>query len=189
MSRKKRKISTARVSMRTGNIRAELVSAEVDNPYFAREHAESQSNPKTIAVFKNVRESAVATLASKGALDAPQVAAADRFRRWFETMGGAGARAIDWRKEAVDGGRFPDPIGDHAIDAGKQLAAAYEVLTNAHGIYAWKLVGYVCGEGRSIHELTQTRRQRDTMTDNLRSYLDCLAEHWGFSTKAKAIRQ
>ena len=82
-----------------------------------------------------------------------------------------------------DGGRFPDPIGTEAINAGKQLAAAYEVVVKAHGIYGWRIVGYVCGEGRSVHELTSTRRQRDTLTDNLRTYLDVLAAHWDFQTK------
>jgi len=34
-----------------------------------------------------------------------------------------------------------------------------------------------------VHELTSTRRQRDTLTDNLRTYLDVLAAHWDFQTK------
>lgn len=36
-----------------------------------------------------------------------------------------GAHTIDYSREYVDGDRFPDPIGDAQIDAGKKLAAAY----------------------------------------------------------------
>jgi hypothetical protein len=157
----------------------ELMHDTRDNPDFSRDHEEGKyGNPRRISVVVNVRESAVSTLAARGLLNEAQVEAADKFRRLFERMGGSGARAIDWRKEAVDGGRFPDPIGVAQIDAGKQLAAAYEDLVKQHGVYAWKLVSYVCGDGYSIHELTETRRQRDTMTDNLRGYLDVLAGHW-----------
>lgn len=162
----------------------ELAQAVRDNPDFSRDHAEGKlGNPRKISVVVNVRESAVSTLAARGLLNEAQVEAADRFRRLFEAMGGNGPRAVDWRREAVDGGRFPDPIGTRQIDAGKQLAAAYENLTKEHGRYGWKIVGYVCGEGLSIHDMTETRRQRDTMTDQLRLYLDNLAEFWGLRSK------
>lgn len=163
----------------------EMRPAVIDNPYFSADHPEGRSNPKRITGLRNVKESPAAYLYSKGALDDAQLAAADQFRKLFEALGGSGARAMDWRREFVDGGRFPDPIGAHQIDAGKKMAIAYETLTKAHGLYSWRLVGYVCGEGKHITELTETRRQRDTMTDLLRMYLDCLGEHWGKATKRR----
>lgn len=161
----------------------EVVSGQVPNPNWSRAHSGAKANPRFITAPMNAKESAISVLASKGAIDECQAEAAVKFRRLFEAMGGKGARAIDYSREFVDGGRFPDPIGDAQIDAGKKLAAAYDALVQEHGVYGWKIVSYVCGEGRSIHELADTRRQRDTMTDNLRSYLDCLAAHWRLSTR------
>lgn len=161
----------------------QVPQAAVENPMWSRAHHGDKSNPRFITVQVNPRESAIAELASRQALNEAQVAAADMFRRLFEAMGGTGARGIDTTREFVEGGRFPDPIGDKAITAGKKLALAHEALVSAHGLYGWRLIGYICGEGRSIHELTETRRQRDTMTDNLRAYLDCLAQHWQLSTR------
>lgn len=161
----------------------ELISDSVQNPDWRPARDGEKAFPRYATAIRNVRESGVSLLASKGALNEAQVAAADKFRRLFETMGASGARGIDMTREYVDGGRFPDPIGTEAINAGKQLASAYEVVVKAHGIYAWKIVGYICGEGRTVHELTATRRQRDTLTDNLRDYLDVLAGHWDFQTK------
>jgi hypothetical protein len=170
----------------------QVPQATVENPMWSRAHHGDKSNPRFITVQVNPRESAISELASRQALNEAQVAAADMFRRLFEAMGGSGARGIDTTREFVEGGRFPDPIGDRAITAGKKLALAHEALVKAHGLYGWRLVGYICGEGYSIRELlgqkdddksSVGRRQRDTMTDNLRAYLDCLAAHWQLSTR------
>lgn len=181
-----RKDAKERAAIKHQRPKIEARRQMIENPEFSRDHAEDKAaNFRKIAADVNSRESAITVLASKKAIDECQAEAAVRFRRLFEAMGGKGARAIDYSREFVDGGRFPDPIGDQQIDAGKKLAAAYEVLTKSHGIYAWRLVSYVCGEGRSIHDMTETRRQRDTMTDMLKLYLDCLSEHWQLSTRRK----
>jgi hypothetical protein len=162
----------------------EIVTRKEDNPLFSYDHdADKLGNFRKIDVAINIRESSIETMFARGYINRAQREAADEFRRLFEMMGGSGARAIDWRREAVDGGRFPDPIGESAIDAGKKLAAAHDVLTKVHGLYGWRLIGYICGEGRSVSELTATRRQRDTMMDNMRTYLNCLVDHWGFGTR------
>ena len=163
----------------------ELVTDMVQNPDWRVAHDGEKAFPRQVAAVRNVRESGVSLLASKGALNAAQVAAADRFRKLFEAMGASGARAIDFTREAVDGGRIPDPISNRSIEAGQTLAEAHKVIKKTHGVYAWSLLGYICGEGRSVHDLTRTRRQRDTMTDLLRMYLDVLAVHWDFQTKRR----
>lgn len=171
-----------------GNVKAELVMTEVENPYFQRDHPVGPTNPKSITVPVNIRESAISVLASKGAINEAQAAAAVQFRSLYETMGGAGARSINWLNEVVDGGKARLDIGERQMAAGLSLKSARMALVKTHGEYAWKLIGYICGEGRSVHELTTTRRQRDTMTDNLRMYLDCLAELWGYTTGAQQRR-
>jgi hypothetical protein len=164
----------------------ELAPAMVDNPLWSRAYDGDKTNPRKITAMRNVKESPAAFLYSKGALDDAQLEAADMFRKLFEAMGGTGARAIDWRREFVDGGRTPEPISVRSIHAGMALRAAHKVLVAEHGVFGWKLVGYVCGEGKHIHEMFEVRRQRETMTDLLRMYLDCLSQHWNLATKKRA---
>lgn len=170
------------MSMMLGNIKAETVLRSVPNPDWRPDRDGVRAFPRNITAAVNIRESSISAMLANDAITASQHAAAEKFRTLFETMGASGAKGIDTTREFVDGGTFPEPIGDEAIDAGKKLARAYDALVPSHGLYAWRLVGYICGEGRTIRELTETRRQRDTMADNLRMYLDTLAAHWGYAT-------
>lgn len=184
MARRKRKPVQQPPSqplMRTGNIRAELVATEVDNPLYSREHDGDRTNPRRISAYVNIRESAITALAAKGALNPAQAAAAHKFRQLWERIGGSGAGAMDYSRVVVDGGKAPEPISAAQMEAGRELKEAQTRLKQAHGDYAYRLVGYICGQGYSIHDLCETRRQRDTMTDLLRMYLDVLAELWGRS--------
>lgn len=156
--------------------------ATVENPNWSRAYDGDKTNPRFISVPFNHKESAVSVLASKGAIDPAQYAAAFRFRQLWERLGGAGAGAMDYSRVVVDGGMTPDPISSAQMEAGRELKRAEEALRKAHGEYAYKLVGYICGQGYSVHDLTETRRQRDTMTDLLRMYLDVLAGLWDFAT-------
>jgi hypothetical protein len=168
-----------------GNRQAVVTVEEVENPMWSKAHDGDRTNPRRIQVFKNARESELAVLRRAGSIDDSQMMAGDTIRSLFEAMGGTGARAMDTTKEFVDGGRFPDPIGTHAIDAGKKLAAANHVLVKEYGEYAWRIVIYICGQGVSVQQMTSTRRQADTMRDNIGKYLALLAEHWGYSTVKK----
>jgi len=170
-----------------GNRKTVLSSKEVDNPFYSRAHDANRTNPERIGAVINVRESAIVMLEAKGVLDKAQVKAAERFRKLWERMGGAGAGAMDYSRVVVDGGISPDPISASQMEAGQALKDAEDALRKQYGAYAYKLVGYICGEGYSIHDLTETRRQRDTMTDMLRMYLDLLADLWQLSTKKRVM--
>lgn len=122
----------------------------------------------------NVRESAITTLASRGVLDAAQVAAADRFRALFEAMGGKGAGAFDYGREHVDGGKARDPISERQANAGKELARCRALL----GVRIYGLVSAVCGEGFALTELLASKG-----ADMLRMGLDDLAGLWGIATR------
>lgn len=161
----------------------EIGLASIENPNWSRDHDGDRTNVRYVQQPINIRESAITTLAAQRVIDPAQTAAADRFRAAWERMGGAGAGALDYSKEVVDGGGIAEPITVRQLEAGRELKAARDALVKAHGEYAYRLVGYIAGEGRSIHELTETRRQRDTMTDNLRSYLNVLAILWKFSNR------
>ncbi len=180
MARKKKKkpVSVSKITIGV---------ATVENPDWRPDRDGEKAFPRMVSVPINTRESAIGTLIARGQLNPAQALAAETFRRHYERMGGKGASAMDYSRVVVDGGPIADPINPGQIEAGKQLHNAFKALTKAHGLYAYKLVSYIVGDGYSMHDLAQTRRQRDTMTDNLRTYLDVLAEEWGFSKKAAVM--
>ncbi|XEN30469.1 hypothetical protein M728_001066 [Ensifer sp. WSM1721] len=119
-------------------------------------------------------------MASRGVLDAAQVAAADRFRALFEAMGGKGAGAIDYGREHVDGGKRRDPITERQMNAGRELARCRDLL----GARLYGLVSAVAGEGRSLYEVVgKGKRERLTAADMLRMGLDDLAGMWRLATR------
>ncbi len=167
----------------------EIATKTIHNPLWSRDHYGDRTNPRFVTAAINPRESGIVTLAARGLIDEAQEQAADRFRSIWETLGGSGAKALDYTKEPVDGGGFSDPISIRQIAAGKELKVVSEALRSEHGEYAYRLLTYIAGEGRSVYELTDTRRQRDTMTDNLRTYLSFLAYFWGYSNSAQPSRR
>lgn len=162
--------------------RIETVERFVENPDFSRDHAEGKAgNIRIIKAQVNVRESAIATLAARGALDAAQVASADRFRALWERMGGKGVKAIDYSNEPVDGGGYSDPIVSTQLEAGKQLKRCRELL----GEYGYNLVRLVAGERKSIHEICGSRREREFTAMRLRQDLTSLAEMWNLQSRKR----
>lgn len=157
----------------------ELVSAEIDNPYFSADHAESTDNPKKIRASKNLRESAIETLFARGKLDEAQKKAGDRFRAVWEACGGSGAAAMDYSRTHVDGGGTRDPISERQVDAGKQLAECRHLL----GARNFALVCKVCGQGLSFSDISTDQRAKLTMADNLRDSLNDLAQLYGIATQ------
>ncbi|MER9596092.1 hypothetical protein [Mesorhizobium sp. M0244] len=156
-----------------------LRAVTVPNPNFARAHAADASNPPTVAAVVNIRESAVTTLAARGQLDASQVAAADRFRRHYEALGGRGVKAIDPGRFQVDGGKPRDHFTDAQMNAGRELAKCRALL----GVRGYRLVSLVAGEGRSLCEIAAGKRERLTAADMLRWFLDDLAAMWHLASR------
>jgi len=160
----------------------ELQPAFVDNPYWRPDLEGESTVPRKIKAAVNVRESAVGTLAARKLIDESQAEAAVRFRRHWETTGGAGAQAMDYSRDKVDGGKIADPIDIGQMKAARYLAEAERTL----GVRNYELVRSVCGEGKSMTELYTEKRDRLTATDNLRASLDDLARIWGIAVKASS---
>jgi hypothetical protein len=156
-----------------------IVTQAIDNPDWRPDLNGEKGFPRKIAANVNTRESAIATLAAKGGLNAAQVAAADRFRALWERMGGKGIGTIDFRRERVDGGMRPDPLPASTLDAGRELRRCRLLL----GEFGYGLVRQVAGERRSLHELCTSRRERDSTADWLRRDLTSLAKMWGYETR------
>lgn len=164
----------------------ELVDKFIENPDWEPAREGEKGFPRKIKATVNVRESAISTLAARkdsngnALIDEAQVLAADRFRRFWEASGGAGAKAMDYTRDKVDGGQIADPIDIAQMNAARKLGEAEHTL----GERNYQLVRRVCGEGAAMSELYSGKRDRLTATDNLRSSLDDLARIWGIATTA-----
>lgn len=157
----------------------ELRPVKLDNPGFSRDHAEDKlGNLRIIDGVINIRESAIETLYARGALNIAQKWAADKYRGLFEAMGGAGASAIDYSRDAVDGGPARDPISERQVEAGRELKRCRIWL----GVRNYELVRKVCGEGKALSDIFPAKRDRLTAADNLRHALDDLLILWRKAT-------
>lgn len=149
---------------------------EVDNPMFARDHAESTTNPRRIAAAYNARESYAGWLVIKGLITTSEYEAASIVRAAFEAMGGAGASAMDYTKEPVDGGGMADPISERQMQAGQTLKQCAAHL----GPRGHSLVISLAGEGRWPRDLAPGDRvKQDYLSMRFRECLESLAVLWG----------
>lgn len=153
----------------------------VDNPYFSRAHDGEGTNPVKIQAVRNIKESAIITLAARKHIDEAQLAAANKFRSLWEAMGGAGAGSFDYSREHVDGGGAPEPLTERQIRAGQELHRCRQTL----GVRAYDIMVKVAGEGHAVQELAKTHRERTTLTDYLKDGLDEMAKNWGFQNRGK----
>lgn len=119
----------------------------------------------------SLRESSVMTLGRLGLLDGPQVDAAFRFRNLWQALDD------DPRRHASPSERVGGK-GQRKTAEGERVAAARRTLQRVRpllGVRGFDLVARVCGDGYHIRDLCQSRRERDTATDNLRMHLSDLA--------------
>lgn len=154
----------------------------VANPDWRPDLDGEKAFPRNITATVNVRESAVETLYSRKFLSESQKLAADRFRDLWETAGGK-TTGIDYSQDRVDGGRG-DPVTGR-LRAIQELARCRQLI----GLRGYEALESVCGEGKTLADLTPHKRERLTMADNLRADLDDLATMWGMQTRQRAEKQ
>lgn len=160
--------------------KARCITVEVDDPYFNAAHAEGAGgNRKKIHAAYNMMESPIAYMIAKGQVNQGQGEAGLHFRRIFEAAGGAGAQAMDYTKEPVDGGMIADPITERQWQAGQELREAHAML----GQLGYDLVRDVCGRGCFIKDLYPTKWQQTKAGKNLQNCLTTLSHHWGYETR------
>lgn len=155
------------------NIRA------IENPDWRPDRDGEKAFPRTVNAEVNVKESAVETLFARRFLSSSQKLSADRFRAVWEAAGGKTA-SLDYSMDRVDGGKA-DPMIGH-IRAAQELQRCRNLL----GARGFEVVQSVCGEGHALSELSQHKRERLTIADNLRADLDDLATMWGLQTRQRA---
>lgn len=156
---------------------------DVDNPMFSADHAESQSNPKKTKAAYNYRESPVSLMHARGQVGSAQAMAANEFRRLYELAGQSGPKAVDWRKEPVDGG---GPSDGDAL--GRQMEAAREIIRakNKLGDAGFLLVEKICGQCMFLKHVVEdmspkyNKRHETKLSKELKDCLTTLAIFWGY---------
>lgn len=144
----------------------ELGTRTIDDPY--------EKGAKMVAVV-NLRESPLDRWRCHGDIDLAQFEAGERFRAAWERVGIGGARAFDWRREAVDGGKLQDPLSE---GYGKAAATLREALEKLGGT-GYRLVVLVIGERKFPAVIGATRFEEKYISTRVREGLNELAERWG----------
>lgn len=150
----------------------------VDDPYGLDPGA------KTVAM-RNTRRDPLAALHSRKQIDEAQYHAGRAFQNDFE-IAERGPRAIDPSKEAVDGGRMPEPITEQQRKAVMRLNGAERRL-GADGsalAHAILIKGLTCSKVATSRGLSGERWER-YFAIRFRECLDCLALVYGFAMEKR----
>jgi hypothetical protein len=166
-----------------------FVIIDVDNPLYSSDHAESASNPRRTKAVYNYRESPASLMYARGKIDAAQYRAADWYRRMYETAGSS-VKAMDWRREPVDGGKMQDPFTQRRSDAHQAIEETYELL----GARGHELIEKFCAQGFFIKQISLqevgavSKRHEAKISAMIKECLSVIAVERGFETDKKRKR-
>jgi hypothetical protein len=144
----------------------------------------SQTGEK-IQVLRSTRDDPLAGMHARQQIDDAQLAAGRKWQRLFEQAQIGQIRAIDPGKEAVDGGRTPEPITDRQIATMRKLDEAHKWL----GKNDYSIIYTVLGLRRMLKEAAEihgysTAREFDYFSRRFKESLESLAVLWGFAQKS-----
>jgi hypothetical protein len=145
----------------------ELVAREVPDPY----------DGKHLTVIVNTRESTLGHMLARGLIDEGQKAAGDRFRAIYERAIIGAAKAFDYRRPKVDGGKLFDPMHSSSAEAARALKWVRGLVGEAD----YSLLVLIAGDGRTIRDVVgDSRAARLYAGHRFRDALAILAVKWGF---------
>jgi hypothetical protein len=153
-----------------------LTPKEVDDPY---------EQGGKIIVMRSTRDDPLADLHARHMIDEAQYHAGREFQRHFEAVE-SGARAIDFTKEAVDGGRNYEGITDARMRSSDMLTIAYEKLglngqVIVHEVLVHNLTRKQMAESRGL----SGKRWEEYIGMRFRECLDTLALVYGFAMEKR----
>ncbi|WP_316176171.1 hypothetical protein [Bradyrhizobium sp. SZCCHNRI1073] len=158
------------------NRQAIVAVIEVDDPL---------EEGKKTEVLRSIREDPLGDLHAREMIDEAQYQAGRAFQRDFEAAE-TGARAIDFTREAVDGGMMADPLSEAHMRATEQLKIVYRKL----GLTDSALVNDVL-----VHNMTRaqvaakrgynSRARVEYYGIRFRDCLDCMALIYGYSMERR----
>lgn len=122
---------------------AQVSAMEVDDPF--------EPGAKILA-FRSLRDDPLGRLHDRRQIDEAQYSAGRAYQRDFETAE-RGPRAIDPSKEAVDGGRVPEPLTEQQRKAALRLKACADEL----GVHGRKLIQDFLIQGMTMEQVAQVR--------------------------------
>jgi len=161
---------------RTGDLpyNARVAIAVVDDPY--------SSTGEKIKVNRSVRNDPIADMLARGLIDQARYLAGRRWQELHERSTIGAIRAIDPGKEAVDGGKTPEPLTDSQIKAFRELNSAYMRL----GEWGTALMRDLLENQMAMAKMAEkygltTGRQANFMSMRVRECLEDLAKLWGFA--------
>ncbi len=142
-----------------------------------------------LRVLRSLRDDTLAYMHSHGQIDDAQLQAGRTWQRHYENSEIGGISAIDPRKEAVDGGKMPEPITDQQITAFKALDDARRDL----GQHGYDLVRDVLGSRTTLTEAAISRghcslADRKYVGRRFRECLESLAILWGYTQRKANFR-
>lgn len=150
---KKTQISLAKVSAVHDRRATELVHQEV-----AAEEVDDPFEPGAkITVIRSLRDDPIAAMRAKGHIDECQYMAGRHWQKAYELAEIGGARAIDYTRDKVDGGKIPEPtISDVQARAFKDLTNA----RNALGDYGSSIIFDVLACHMTIAQVADRRMMK-----------------------------
>jgi hypothetical protein len=151
---------------------AQVAPIEIDDPM--------ELGGKLI-VMRSTRDDPLADLHSRRQIDEAQYHGGRAFQIDFETAE-RGPKAIDFTKEAVDGGQPPEAITEAQRKAARQLAVVYRALGQdgsalAHDVLVHMKTRAQVAASRGL----VGRRWEEYFGMRFRECLDCLALVYGFA--------
>jgi hypothetical protein len=153
-------------------INAIVAPVEVKDPYGDR-----------IVVLRSLRDDPLAGMFARRQIDQAQYDGGRAWQKCMEESEVGNIRAIDPTKEAVDGGRCPEPLSDRYAHAHAKLKEAHSIL----GMIGENIVRDILGSRLTIMEAGQrrgytTKDELAFMGRRFREALDTLAVVFGCAT-------
>lgn len=154
-------------------IGSKVAIAIVDDPY--------SNIGEKIQVLRSVRNDPLADMRSRGVIDQALYMAGRKWEALHECTQIGPISAIDPGKEAVDGGRMPEPITDRQIDAFSELAKADVRL----GQWGSVLIRHLLAHRMTVTQMgdlynCKTARRMNFLSMRVRECLEDLGKLWGF---------
>lgn len=159
-----------------------FVMMDVDNPSYSHDHKESQTNPRKVPAAFNLNDTYAGFLFARKAIDEADWRAVLHITRAYEAMGGAGAGAIDYSAEKVDGGQIAKTITEGHLNGSYVLREAQQAL----GPQGYDITLKFTVQGMRPKDIATSEKRRKYYTERYKECLDTLATLWGW--KKRPIR-
>jgi hypothetical protein len=136
-----------------------------------------------IQVTRSLRDDTLAWMRAREFIEEHQYQAGRLWEKFYHFTQIGGVRAIDPTKEAVDGGRLPEPITDAQMQASDRLLEADTKLGMEGSVLIRDILGYgltlrLAGARRGMSSEAEIKY----MGKRFRECLDTVSKLWGFRT-------